>query len=424
MSIVVKNGRVIDPASGADRVADVLIVDGRIAGVAPNLSSPKAEIFDATGLVVAPGFIDMHVHLRQPGFEHAETIESGARAAAAGGFTSICAMPNTKPVNDSATVTSYIVEHARRHAVVNVHPIGAITKDSGGTELAAIGAMKAAGAVAISDDGLPVMNARVMRRAMEFARSYGLPVIEHCEDLNLSAGGDVNEGARSVRWGLRGIPPAAEDVMVARDLLLAELTGARFHVAHISTRHAVAMVAQARQRGLPVTAEATPHHFALADEDMAPYDSNYKMKPPLRSTGDREAVIEGIVSGAVSAIATDHAPHPGSEKMQEFERCPFGIIGLETAVALSLEHLVHPGRISLMRMVELFTTGPESVVRLGRGTLEPGAPADVTILSTELEWTYDVNQSFSRSRNSPFHQCTFRGGPVATIVNGEFVWKR
>ncbi len=424
MSIVIKNGRVIDPASATDRIADVLIVDGRIAGVAPNLSSPRAEVFDAGGMIVAPGFIDMHVLLREPGFEHAETIESGSRAAAAGGFTSICCMPNTKPVNDSATVTSYIVERARRKAVVNVYPIGAITKGSAGEELSAIGAMKEAGAVAISDDGLPVMNARVMRRAMEFARSYGLPVIAHCEDLDLSAGGDMHEGVRSVRWGLRGIPAAAEDVMVARDLLLAELTGARYHVAHISTRRAVAMVACARERGLPVTAEATPHHFALSDDDMPPYDSNYKMKPPLRSTGDREAIVEGIVSGAVSAIATDHAPHPGSEKMQEFERCPFGIIGLETAIALSLETFVHPGRISLTRMVELFTTGPESVVRLGRGTLEPGAPGDVTIFSAELEWTYDVNQSFSRSRNSPFHQRTFRGGPVATIVNGEFVWKR
>ncbi len=266
MSIVIRNGRVIDPASHTDRVADVLIVDGRIAGVAPNLSSPDAEVFDATGMIVAPGFIDMHVHLREPGFEHAETIESGSRAAAAGGFTSICCMPNTKPVNDSATVTSYIVERARRSAVVNVFPIGAITKGSAGEELAAIGAMKAAGAVAISDDGLPVMNARVMRRAMEFARSYDLPVIEHCEDLNLSAGGDMHEGAQSVRWGLRGIPAASEDVMVARDLLLAELTGARYHVAHISTRNAVAMVDYARRQGLPVTCEATPHHFALTDE--------------------------------------------------------------------------------------------------------------------------------------------------------------
>jgi dihydroorotase len=424
MSIVIRNGRVIDPASQTDRIADVLIADGRIVGVAENLAAPAGEVFDATGLVVAPGFIDMHVHLREPGFEHAETIESGARAAAAGGFTSVCAMPNTKPVNDSATVTSYIVERARRLAPVNVFPIGAITKGSAGEELAAIGAMKAAGAVAISDDGLPVMSARVMRRAMEFARSYDLPIIQHCEDLNLSAGGDMHEGARSVRWGLRGIPAASEDVMVARDLVLAQLTGARYHVAHISTHNAVAMVDYARRHGLPVTCEATPHHFSLADEDMAAYDSDYKMKPPLRSVADRAALVEGIAAGAVTAIATDHAPHPGSEKMQEFERCPFGIIGLETALGLALDRLVHSGRITLARLVELFTVGPESILRLGRGTLAPGAPADVTIFSTEMSWTYDVNLSFSRSRNSPFHGKTFRGGPVATIVNGAFAWRR
>jgi len=424
MSIVIKNGRVIDPASNTDRVADVLIVEGKIAGVAPNLSSPHAEVFDATGLVVAPGFIDMHVHLREPGFEHAENIESGSRAAAAGGFTSVCCMPNTKPVNDSAMVTSYIVERARRAAAVNVFPIGAITKGSAGEELAAIGAMKAAGAVAISDDGQPVMNARVMRRAMEFARSFSLPVIQHCEDLNLSAGGDMHEGFASARLGLRGIPAASEDVMVARDLVLAQLTGARYHVAHISTRNAVAMVDHVRRQGLAVSCEATPHHFALADTDMRPYDSDFKMKPPLRSGCHRDAVVEGIVNGAVSAIATDHAPHPGSEKMQEFERCPFGIIGLETAIALALAELVHPGRITLNRMVELFTTGPDSVLRLNRGTLAPGAPGDVTVFSTELTWTYDVNQSPSRSRNSPFDGRTFRGGPVATIVNGEFAWRR
>ncbi|MGD0665972.1 MAG: dihydroorotase [Bryobacteraceae bacterium] len=424
MAILIRNGRVIDPAAKTDGAADVLIAEGRIVGVAQNLASPNAEVFDATGLVVAPGFIDMHVHLREPGFEHAETIESGSRAAAAGGFTSVCAMPNTKPVNDSATVTSYIVERARRLAAVNVFPIGAITKGSAGEELSTIGAMKAAGAVAISDDGLPVMNARVMRRAMEFARSYDLPIIQHCEDLSLSSGGDMNEGARSVRWGLRGIPAASEDVMVARDLVLAQLTGARYHVAHISTRNAVAMVDYARRQGLSATCEATPHHFTLADDDMAAYDSNYKMKPPLRSVRDRAALVEGIAAGAVAAIATDHAPHPGSEKMQEFERCPFGIIGLETALGLALDRLVHSGKITVARMVELFTTGPESILRLGRGTLAPGAPADVTIFSTELSWTYDVNQSFSRSRNSPFHGRTFRGGPVATIVNGEFAWRR
>jgi dihydroorotase len=424
MPIVIRNGRVIDPASETDRIADVLVSDGHIVGVAPNLIAPAAEVFDATGMVVAPGFIDMHVHLREPGFEHAETIESGGRAAAAGGFTSICAMPNTKPVNDSAMVTTYIVERARRLAPVNVFPIGAITKGSAGEELAAIGAMKAAGAVAISDDGLPVMNARVMRRAMEFARSYDLPIIQHCEDLNLSAGGDMHEGARSVRWGLRGIPAASENVMVARDLVLAELTGARYHVAHISTRHAVAMVDDARRHGLPVTCEAAPHHFSLTDEDMAAYDSDYKMKPPLRSPRDRDALIEGLASGSITAIATDHAPHPGSEKMQEFERCPFGIIGLETALGLALERLVHSGTITLLRLVELFTTGPESILRLGRGTLAAGAPADITVFATELAWTYDVNQSYSRSRNSPFHGKTFRGGPMATMVDGAFVWRR
>jgi dihydroorotase len=419
--LVIKNGRVIDPASGQDGIADVRIEDGVIQAVAPGLKG--GEEFDATGLIVAPGFIDMHVHLREPGFEHAETIESGSRAAAAGGFTSICPMPNTAPVNDNATVTSYIIETAKRHAVVNVWPIGAITKGSAGEELAAIGSMRQAGAVAVSDDGRPVMNARLMRQAMEFARSLGIPVIDHCEDLHLSAGGDMHEGAESVRLGLRGIPGCSEDVMVARDILLAETTGARYHVAHISSRHAVEMVAFAKARGVKVTAEATPHHLALSDVDMAPYDSNYKMKPPLRSTCDVDAVLAGVVNGAIDAIATDHAPHPGSEKMQEFEKCPFGILGLETALSLTLERLVHSGKIELMRLVDLFTIGPARILGIERGTLAPGAPADVTIFSSEREWTYDVNKSFSKSRNSPFHGKSFKGGPVATIVGGRMAWQ-
>ncbi len=423
-SLIIKNGRVIDQASGHDGIADVLIQDGVVRAVGANLSAPEgSRVFDASGLLVAPGFIDMHVHLREPGFEHAETIETGSRAAAAGGFTSVCPMPNTSPVNDNATVTSYIVETARRHAVVNVWPIGAITKGSQGEELAQIGSMKQAGAIAISDDGRPVMNARVMRRAMEFARSFGMPVINHCEDLHLSAGGDMHEGLESVRLGLRGIPGASEEVMVARDILLAELTGARYHVAHISSRHSVEMVAFAKARGLPVTSEVTPHHLALADMDMRPYDSNYKMKPPLRSTRDICAVVEGVVNGAVDAIATDHAPHPGSEKMQEFEKCPFGILGLETALGIALEKLVHPGKIGLPKLVELFTTGPAKILGLNRGTLSPGVPADVTIFSAERAWTYDLNKSLSKSRNSPYGGHAFRGGPVATIVAGEIVWQ-
>jgi dihydroorotase len=421
--LLIKNGRVIDPASRHDGVADVWIEDGVIKGVGVNLTVTGAEVIDATGLIVAPGFIDMHVHLREPGFEHAETIESGSRAAAAGGFTSVCPMPNTKPVNDNATVTSYMIEKARRHAVVNVFPIGAITKGSAGEELAAIGSMKNAGAVAISDDGRPVMNARVMRRAMEFARSLGIPVINHCEDLHLSAGGDMHEGAESVRLGLRGIPGCSEDVMVARDILLAEVTGARYHVAHISSRHSVEMVQFAKSKGLAVTAEATPHHLALADRDMKPYDSNYKMKPPLRGSCDVAAVLDGIVNGAIDAIATDHAPHPGSEKMQEFESCPFGILGLETAIGVSLEQLVHPGKIDIGRLVELFTTGPARILGIDRGTLAQGVAADVTVFSADREWTYDVNKSFSKSRNSPFDGKTFRGGPVATVVAGEVVWR-
>jgi dihydroorotase len=422
--LLIKNGRVVDPASGRDEVADVLIKGGLIVRVGQDLHATGAITFDAAGLIVAPGFIDMHVHLREPGFEHAETIETGSKAAAAGGFTSVCAMPNTNPVNDGATVTRYILERAERSAVVNVFPIGAITQDSAGEQLAAIGSMKSAGVVAISDDGKPVMNSRVMRRAMEFAHAFNLPVIDHCEDLNLSAGGDMHEGCESVRLGLRGIPSSSEDVMVARDIILAEQTGARFHVAHISSRRSLEMVAQAKARKLPVSCEVTPHHLALTDSVMPPYDSSYKMKPPLRTPADAAALVEGIAAGTVDAIATDHAPHPGSEKMQEFEKCPFGIIGLETAVAVTLEKLVHTGAIGIARFVELFTTGPARVLGLHRGRLEPGLPGDVTLLDPALNWTYDVNRSFSKSRNSPFHGRTFRGGPVLTVVAGKIVWQR
>jgi dihydroorotase len=421
--LVIKGGRVIDPTQNLDRKADLAIEDGRIREIAVDIDSSGSQVFDASGLVVAPGFIDMHVHLREPGFEHAETIESGSRAAAAGGFTSICCMPNTQPVNDNATVTSYVIDRARRFARVNVFPIGAITRGSAGEELAAFASMKQAGIVAISDDGKPVMNARLVRRAMEVAAGLDLPLIEHCEDLHLSAGGDMHEGLESTRLGLRGIPRSSEDVMVARDIILAEVTGVRYHVAHISSAKSVALVAEAKRQGLKVTSEATPHHFVLADRDMRPYDSNYKMKPPLREACDVSAVARGLGDGTIDAIATDHAPHAGAEKMQEFERCPFGIIGFETAVGLALEQLLHTRQVSLPHVIRLFTEGPARVVLPDRGTLRLGAPADVTVLGTDHKWTYDVNQSPSKSRNTPFHGREFRGGPVATIVAGEIVWR-
>ena len=420
--LLIKNGRVIDPESGLDAQCDVLVEDGLIAAVEPRLEVSEAEVFDASGYVVTPGFVDVHVHLREPGIEHAETIESGARAAAAGGFTSVCCMPNTIPVNDSPTVTSFIVERARRYAAVNVFPIGAITKGSEGEQLAEIGAMKGAGAVAISDDGLPVMNSGVMRQAMRYADSFGLTVIDHCEDLNLSIGGDIHEGERAVRLGLRGIAASSEDVMVARNVILSEALQAKVHIAHISTRNSIEIVRHARRLGIPVSCEVTPHHFALTDAEIPDYDSNYKMKPPLRAGRDRDAALDALADGTIEAIATDHAPHTGNMKMQEFERCPFGVTGLETAVGLALEHLVHSGRIDLRRMVELFTTGPARIVRLNRGTLAVRAPGDITVLSLEREWTFDVNNTQSKSKNSPFDQHNFRGGPIATIVAGELVW--
>jgi dihydroorotase len=421
--LVIRNGRVVDPSQNLDQVCDLGIEEGLIQQIGDAIPGTGAEEFDAFGLIVAPGFIDMHVHLREPGFEHAETIETGSRAAAAGGFASICCMPNTDPVNDKSTVTSYIIERARRFATVNVYPIGAITKNSAGQELSAIASMKQVGIVAISDDGKPVMNARVARRAMEFAHALDIPLIEHCEDLHLSAGGDMHEALESTRLGLRGIPRSSEDVMVARDIILAEVTGARYHVAHISSKYSVEMVAFAKRRGLPITCEVTPHHFTLADCEMRPYDSNYKMKPPLRERCDVDALVQGLADGTIDAIATDHAPHPGDEKMQEFERCPFGIIGLETAVGLALERLYHTSKVNVSHLVRLFSQNPARILSLDRGTLRTGAPADITILGLEHSWTYDVNRSPSKSRNTPFHGHAFRGGPIATIVAGQIVWR-
>ena len=422
--LLIKNGRVIDPATQTDAPRDVLLDGDKIAEVAQSgkiAQDQSTEVFDATGLIVAPGFIDLHAHLREPGQESSETIETGTRAAARGGFTAVCCMPNTKPVNDNASVTRFILDRAKATASVRVWPIGAASVGSKGEAIAEIAAMKQAGIVAVSDDGKPIATAKLTRQVMDYCRSLDLLVIEHSEDVSLAAGAVMREGVTSTRLGLPGMPAAAESVCVARDVQLAELTGARLHVAHLSAKASLEQVRWAKQRGLRVTCEVTPHHFTLIDEDVQ-YDSRYKMNPPLAAREDRDALIAGLADGTVDAIATDHAPHEPALKDVEFDRAPFGILGFETAIVLSLEQLVHTGRLTLMRMVELFTTGPARVLGIER-KIAAGQPADLTIFSTTREWTYDVKQSPSKSRNSPFDTRTFKGGPIATIVAGHIIYK-
>jgi dihydroorotase len=420
--LLIKNGRVLDPATKTDAALDVLLDGDRISKVGANLSAAGAEVFDAHGLVVAPGFIDLHCHLREPGGELSETIETGALAAARGGFTAICCMPNTQPVNDSASVTRGIVERAAASAAVRVWPIGAASIGSKGEALAEIGAMKDAGIVAVSDDGKPVATARLMRQVMDYCNSLDLPVIDHCEDASLFAGGVMREGPRAVRLGLAGIPAQSESICAGRDVELALLSSARLHIAHMSTTGALEYVRFAKRAGARVTSEVTPHHFTLIDEDVR-YDSNYKMNPPLASRADRDALIAGLADGSIDAIATDHAPHHPASKDVEFDRAPFGITGFETALALGLGELVHSGKITLMRLVELFSSGPARVIGKER-TLAAGQPADVTIFSTDHPWTFRAAESPSKSRNTPFDGRTFRGAPIATIVAGRVVYKR
>jgi dihydroorotase len=420
--LLVKNGRVLDPASGTDAALDVLLDGEQIAKVAPGISAPGAEIIDAQGMIVAPGFIDLHCHLREPGGENSETIATGTRAAARGGFTAVCAMPNTKPVNDNASVTRSIVERAAGAGQARVWPIGAASAGSQGESLAEIAAMKQAGIVAVTDDGWPIATAKLLRQVMDYCRSLDLPVIDHCEDASLAAGAVMREGPSSVRLGLRGMPAAAESVCVARDVQVVRLTGCRFHVAHLSARASLDLVRGAKRDGLPVTCEVTPHHFTLIDEDVR-YDTRYKMNPPLASRDDREALLAGLADGSVDAIATDHAPHEPALKDVEFDRAPFGVIGFETALALGLEQLLHPGRISLMRLVGLFTIGPARVLGMER-RIAAGQPADLTLFSTEHEWTFRAEESASKSRNSPFDGRSFRGAPMATIVAGRVVYCR
>src|SRR5580704_16066159 len=424
--LLIKNGRVLDPATSTDAVMDVLLDGERIAEIAAagklSPTASDAKIFDAAGLIVAPGFIDIHAHLREPGQENSETIETGTRSAARGGFTAVCCMPNTKPVNDNASVTHFIIDRARKAGGVRVWPIGAASVGSKGEAIAEIAAMREAGIVAVSDDGKPIATAKLARQVMDYCNSLGIPVIEHSEDVSLAQGAVMREGVTSTRLGLPGMPAAAESVCVARDVQLAQLTDARLHIAHLSAKGSLDQVRFAKQQGLKVTCEVTPHHFTLIDEDVQ-YDSRFKMNPPLAAREDRDALLAGLADGTVDCIATDHAPHEPALKDVEFDRAPFGILGFETAIALSLEQLVHTGRISLMRMVELFTSGPAQVLGMER-TLAAGQPGDVTIFSTDRAWTYDVKDSPSKSRNSPFDGRKFKGGPMATIVGGKIIWKQ
>ena len=423
--LLIHNGRVVDPARNFDGSADVLLEGEKILRVGTKLDpSPAKDVqrFDASGLIVAPGFIDLHCHLREPGNEPAETVESGTRAAARGGFTAVCCMPNTQPVNDNASVTRFILDRAAATASVRVWPIGAASKGSLGEGLAEIAAMKDAGIVAVTDDGKPIATAKLLRHVMEYARSLDLPVIEHSEDVSLFAGAVMREGATSVRLGLRGMPAATEAICVARDVQICALTGARLHVAHMSAKDSLDLVREAKRRGLAVTCEVTPHHFTLTDEDVV-YDSRYKMNPPLASRADREALLAGLADGSVDAIATDHAPHTQASKDVEFDRAPFGITGFETALSLALEALLHSGRAPLTRVVELFTAGPARVLGKSR-TIAAGEPADLTLFSTEHRWTFRASESASKSRNTPFDGREFRGAPMATIVAGRVAWRR
>src|SRR5215212_8378420 len=427
MKLLIANGYVIDPAQQVNTGGrSLLIEDGRVVGLLDRGEMvEQAHVIDATGLIVAPGFIDLHTHLREPGQEYKETVATGAAAAVAGGFTSVCAMPNTDPVNDNPAVTSFIVEQAAAARLANVFPVGAITKGSKGEELAEMGEMRRAGIVAVTDDGHPVPSPGLMRRAMEYARGFDLTVMDHCDDKSLAAGGVMHEGEWSLRLGLRGRPALAEESDAMRDCALAGLTGARVHLAHVSTRSAIEAVRRAKERGVAVSCEVTPHHFTLTDAACEGFDTNMKMNPPLRSREHLDAVLEAISDGTVDAIATDHAPHHADEKALEFDHAPFGIVGLETAVGLALDRLVHGGRVSLERLVELFSVNPARIFRLeGRGTLKVGAWGDVTVLDPDLRWTFDASRSKSKSRNTPFDGYTFQGAAVATIVAGRVVYKR
>ncbi|MGQ9673487.1 MAG: dihydroorotase [Candidatus Aminicenantales bacterium] len=424
MKLLIKNGRVVDPASGLDETMDILIERGKIAEIQPRIEVDKDhKVIDASRLVVAPGFIDMHAHVREPGEEDKEDIETASRAAARGGFTSICAMPNTLPVNDNRGVTEFIVAEAKKRAIVNIFPIAAISLGLRGEELTDMADLMSAGAVAFSDDGRCIQNNQLMRRALEYANFLGAILIDHCEDFNLSQDGLMHEGYYSYLFGLKGIPAAAEEVMIARDVILAEAAGARIHIAHLSTRGGLRLVEEAKNRQVRVSAEVTPHHLTLTDAALATYDTRLKVNPPLRSQDDVQALLGALKAGLIDVLATDHAPHTSEEKEVEFDRALFGINGLETAVSLLLDRLVHRNIIPLPRFIEMFSTNPARLLGLkDKGSLERGKDADITILSLHKEIVVDVSKFASKSRNNPFHGWKLKGAPVMTVVAGKIVY--
>lgn len=417
-SLLIKGGRVIDPASGLDDRIDLLVLDGKVAALGTGLERPGVPVIDARGLWVVPGLIDMHTHLREPGYEYKETIATGSRAALKGGFTSIACMANTKPVNDNQSVTEYILRKANEERAANVYPIGAISRGLEGKELSEMGELKAAGCVAISDDGRPIMNSELMRRALEYAKGFDLTVIDHCEDLNLSADGAMNEGRVSTELGLPGVPRAAEEVMAARDIILTELTRGRLHIAHVSTAGSVRLIREAKAKGLNVTCEATPHHFSLSDEAVRGFNTNCKMNPPLRSQEDVTAVREGLRDGTIDAIASDHAPHEADAKNVEFSIAANGIVGLETALGLALA-LTCEGLLAPKEVIAKLTCNPARILGIPKGTLSLGVDADITLIDPEVEWVVDVGQFASLSKNSPFHGWKLKGRAGGTIVGGE-----
>jgi dihydroorotase len=423
--ILLAGGRVVDPSQGFDDVSDVLLVDGTIASVGPGLDAPEdAEVVDCAGLLVVPGLIDVHVHLREPGEEHKETIATGARAAAAGGFTAICAMPNTDPAIDDPAAVGFVLAEGRRAQAARVYPVGCISVGRSGERLAPVGEMVAAGAVAITDDGSPIMNSGLMRLALEYAQTFGIPVADHPEDLGLSAAGHMNEGLIATRLGLGGKPNAAEDIHIIRDILLAELTGGHIHLQHVSTRYGVESIRQAKARGVHVTAEASPHHLVLTEEAVEGYRTEAKMNPPLRTSEDVSAVRAGLADGTLDMIATDHAPHHYDEKEAAFDDAPDGIVGLETAVGILLTNVVGEGVIDVPTLIERMSCQPARAFGLPGGTLTEGSPADVTVIDPTLEWTVDRTVFESKSRNTPFDGVVLTGAPRRTIVEGRTVWER